>query len=469
MTGRMQPITASSILRFAPSPTGFLHIGNARPALINALLARKYGASLILRLDDTDSERSTEAFAEAIREDLAWLGVAWHRFERQSTRVARYEDTLAGLKARGLVYPAYETPDVLDRKRKLQQTRGLPPIYDRAALQLSADERRKLEADGVRPHWRLKLSGSTVAWEDGVRGAAHIETSSLSDPVLVRADGTVLYTFASVVDDIDMGVTHIIRGEDHVANTAVQIELFSALGANAPGFAHHNLITTTTGEEMSKRKGSLSIRSFREEGCDPMAVVCVAVLTGSSEAVRPFSSLDALAAIFDLSKLSRALTKFDPADIRHLSARLLHEKPFEAVRDGLLAMGIAGENAEAFWQCIHANLDTLADARRWWEIATQDDAVPPPVLGEDAAFVEAALADLPPEPFDQSSWGLWTDALKARTGRKGRALFMPLRLALTGLEHGPELKLLLPLMGRRLCSSRLSAHSGAVPAEAAHR
>ncbi len=448
----MFTIDSTSVLRFAPSPTGYLHIGNARPALINAILARKFGGKFILRLDDTDTERSTEAFATAIQEDLGWLGIQWDRFERQSTRVARYDEALTGLKNQGLVYPCYETPEELDRKRKLQQTRGLPPVYDRAALKLTPEQRAKLEADGVQPHWRFKLSGQTANWHDGVRGNAHIETSSLSDPVLVRADGTVLYTFASVVDDMDMGVTHIIRGEDHVANTAVQLELFAALNAKPPQFAHHNLITTTTGEEMSKRKGSLSIRSFREEGADPMAVVCVAVLTGSSEAVRPFKSITALAEVFDISKLSRALTKFDPAEIGIVSARLLHEKPFEEVEISLAEQGIIGIKARDFWLCIHSNINKIDEAKDWWAIATGTVAS---VIAEPD-YISDAIALLPEAPFTHDTWGEWTDALKLKTGRKGRALFMPLRLALTGLEHGPELKLLLPLMGRDLCISRLN-------------
>ncbi len=447
----MFKIDSSSILRFAPSPTGYLHIGNARPALINAILACKSGGKFILRLDDTDVERSTETFATAIQEDLAWLGIHWDRFERQSTRVARYAEALDGLKQNGLVYPCYETPEDLDRKRKLQQTRGLPPVYDRAALKLTQEAHAKFKADGVQPHYRFRLSGQTANWHDGVRGDAHIETSSLSDPVLVRGDGTVLYTFASVVDDIDMGVTHIIRGEDHVANTAVQLELFAALGAKPPQFAHHNLITTTTGEEMSKRKGSLSIRSFKEAGADPMAVVCVAVLTGSSEAVRPFKSLDALSEIFDLSKLSRALTKFDPAEIGALSARLLHEKPFEDVEAALAEQGITGEKAREFWACIHSNLARIDEAKDWWEIAT---GTARPVITEPD-YIKDAIALLPAAPFTQNTWSEWTDALKLKSGRKGKALFMPLRLALTGLEHGPELKLLLPIMGRDLCLSRL--------------
>lgn len=456
----MHPITSASVFRFAPSPTGYLHIGNARPALINALLALKHGATFILRLDDTDAERSTPQFAAAIEEDLAWLGIHWDRFERQSNRLSRYGQALDCLKARGLVYPAFETPDELERKRKLQATRGLPPIYDRAALRLSEDDRRRLEAEGVRPHWRLKLSGATARWEDGVRGDCHIETASLSDPVLVRADGTVLYTFASVVDDIDMGVTHVIRGEDHVANTAVQIELFAALGAADPSFAHHNLITTASGEEMSKRKGSLSLRSFREEGLDPMAVACVAVLTGTSEPVRPLPDLRALADHFALSKLSRALTKFDPQEIRQLSARLLHERPFSAVAGELAGLGIEGAKAEPFWQAVRGNLYRIEEAGDWWRIVTEPDAVADTQPSEDdRAFLSEAATLLPPDPLDQGSWDVWTAAIKQRTGRKGRALFMPLRLALTGREHGPELKNLLPLMGSSVCSYRLCGRS----------
>ena len=423
------------------------------------LLAMRYGATLILRLDDTDAERSTKTYADAILEDLEWLGIGWQRLERQSARIARYANALDGLKDAGLVYPAYETPEELDRKRRLQQARGLPPVYDRAALLLDDGRRAEMEARGRKPHWRLKLSGTTVRWEDGVRGAAHIETSSLSDPVLVRGDGTVLYTFASVVDDIDMGVTHVVRGEDHVANTAIQIELFAALGVAPPDFAHHNLIATTTGEEMSKRKGSLSLRSFRDAGVDPMAVASVAVLTGSSEAVRPIATLRALAEIFGLSKLSRALTRFDPAEILQISARLLHEKPFDAVSSDLYRQGIAGANAEPFWAAIRSNIDRVDDAAVWWTVATDRmHATTATMLPEDRAYIAAARAALPDEPFDGTSWSLWTERLKTETGRKGRALFLPLRLALTGHEHGPELKLLLPIMGRALCSYRLSAH-----------
>lgn len=449
----LAPNTAMApIFRFAPSPTGYIHIGNARTALWNALLARKAGGTFILRFDDTDLERSRAEYAAAILEDLAWLGIVPDRIERQSDRIARYDAALAKLKARGLVYPAYETAEELDRKRKRQQARGLPPVYDRAALALTTEDRARLEAEGRLPHWRFKLSGRNVRWQDGVRGDSHIETSSLSDPVLVRADGTYLYTFASVVDDIDMAVTDILRGEDHVANTAVQIELFEALGGTLPRFSHHNLITSATGEEMSKRTGALSIRSFRAEGVDPLAVALVAVLTGTSEPVQPLPDLAALVAHLDLSKFSRALTKFDPAEIRDLSKRLLHARPFASVADSLAALGMAGPQAEAFWLTIRGNIDRIEDARLWWDILLTPQHFP----SAEPEFLAEAAACLPDEPFDGETWSRWIGALQAKTGRKGKALFMPLRLALTGRETGPELKAALPILGRPAVLSRLA-------------
>ena len=445
------------IFRFAPSPTGYIHIGNARTALWNALLAEKAGGTFILRFDDTDIERSKPEYADAILEDLAWLGVTPDRIERQSDRILRYQAALEDFKARGLIYPCYESAEELDRKRKRQQARGLPPVYDRAALALTAEERATLEAEGRRPHWRFRLSGKTARWQDGVRGECHIETASLSDPVLVRGDGTFLYTFASVIDDIDMGVTDILRGEDHVANTAVQIELFEAFNVKPPRFSHHNLITTSTGEEMSKRTGSLSIRSFREEGVDPLAVTLVAVLTGTSEPVHPVADLDELAGLLDLSKFSRALTKFDPAEIRELSKRLLHAKPFGEIALKLAALGIHGPKAEAFWAAIHGNIDRLEDAALWWTLITTPQQFD--LAGEQdpgAEFLAAAADLLPDEPFDETTWSVWTKALQARTGLKGKALFMPLRLALTGRESGPELRAVLPLLGRSAVLSRLA-------------
>ncbi|CAN1512167.1 GlnS Glutamyl- and glutaminyl-tRNA synthetases [Rhabdaerophilaceae bacterium] len=441
-----------NVYRFAPSPTGYLHIGNARTALWNALLARQTGGIFLLRFDDTDVERSKPEFADGILEDLAWLGIQPDRIERQSARFGRYAEVLADFQARGLVYACYETPEELDRKRKRQQARGLPPVYDRAALALSEADRARFEADGRTPYWRFKLSGKTVRWLDGVRGECHIETASLSDPILARAGGQVLYTLASVIDDADFAITDVLRGEDHVANTAVQIELFEAKGARLPRFSHHNLIASATGEEMSKRTGALSLRSFRTAGIDPLAVATVAALTGTSEAVRPLASLDELAGLLDPAHFSRALTKFDPAEINDLSVRLLHAKPFDQVAPLLAPYGIAGVKAEAFWQAIHGNVSRIEEAATWWTILM----VPQHFEASEPEFLAQAATMLPAEPFDADTWGQWISAIQAKTARKGKALFMPLRLALTGRESGPELKAVLPLLGRPEVLARLA-------------
>ena len=445
-----------ALFRFAPSPTGYLHIGNLRSALWNVLLAKRANGRFLLRFDDTDRERSKPEYETAILEDLAWLGVVPDEIVRQSDRLDRYASALAALKAAGRVYPAYETAEELDRRRKRQIARGLPPIYDRAALKLDAAGCAEREAGGRRPHWRFQLSGARAEWEDEVRGASHVETSSLSDPVLVREDGTFLYTFASVVDDAQMGVTVVFRGEDHVSNTAVQIEIFRALEAAPPRFGHHNLIVASTGEEMSKRTGALSLRSFRERQVDPMAVASVAVLTGTSEPVRAVQSLNDLAALVSPSILSRALTKFDPAEIDALSTKLLHAKPYALVAPALEALGVTGPSAEAFWLAVRPNLATLADARAWWPVVAEP-LLPAP--GLDAEFLRTALTVLPPEPWDEATWPAWTEAVKAQSGRKGRALFLPLRQALTGQDHGPEMKALLPLIGRERAAARLDAAS----------
>jgi glutamyl-tRNA synthetase len=437
-------------VRFAPSPTGLLHIGNARPALFNALFALKEGGRFVLRLDDTDRERSTEAFAAAIGEDLAWLGIAPDLAVRQSERLALYDEAAERLKAAGRLYPCYETPDELERRRRRQLGRGLPPIYDRAALKLSPEDRDRLEAEGRRPHWRFLLEPGSVEWRDLIRGESHVEAGSLSDPVLVREDGSYLYTLPSVVDDVDLGITHVIRGEDHVTNTGVQIQIVRALGAEPPRFAHHNLLTTAGGEGLSKRLGHLSLRSLRDEGLEPLAVATLAVLVGSAEAVRPVRSLEELAQLVDFAHISRAPARFDEAELRQLNARLVHELPYEAVATRLEALGVGG--GEAFWLAIRRNLATVAEARDWWPVVV--GPITPEIA--DAGLIEAALARLPPEPWDGSTWGAWTEAVKSATGRKGRALFMPLRLALTGRDHGPELAGLLPLIGRERAQRRLS-------------
>lgn len=452
-------------VRFAPSPTGRLHIGNIRTAVLNVLLARKAGGSFLLRLDDTDVERSTEEFAASIREDLTWLGLNWDRQEKQSDRTARYDAVADQLRASGRLYPCYETEDELDRKRKRQMGRGMPPIYDRTALRLTAEEKAKFEAEGRRPHWRFRLDNSDrmeadradgltpqptiVSWNDLIRGDQIVDVGSLSDPVLVRASGSYLYTFTSVVDDIDFEITHIVRGEDHVTNSGVQIQIFEALGATPPALGHHSLLIGADGQALSKRLGALSIASFREAGLEPMAVVSHAALVGTSDAIEPHRTLAELAELFDFAKISTAPGRFDLEELHGLNAKLLHKLPFEDVADRL---GASRAGGPAFWEAVRGNLTRLSDAEDWWQIATGDIA---PVI-ENAAVTSRAAELLPSEPWDQATWSRWTDAIKSATGAKGRALFHPLRLALTGRDAGPELKFLLPFIGADRARARLT-------------
>lgn len=443
----------SPIVRFAPSPTGLIHIGNARVALFNYLFATSHHGLFILRFDDTDFTRSTETFVQSIEMDLAWLGVIPDSIFRQSERGAIYQAAADGLRAAGRLYPCYETPEELEKRRKIQQARGLPPVYDRAALKLTEADRTRLEVQGRRPHWRFKLEPGIVEWRDLIRGPARIDCGALSDPVLIRADGTFLYTLPSVVDDIDMRITHVIRGEDHVTNTAVQLQLFRALEpeAPAPAFAHHNLLIGAGGEGLSKRTGSLSIRSLRDEGYEPLAVAALATLTGSSDNVHAVRSLAELGALFDLAHVSRNPARFDPADLATLTHRTLALFNFEDVRDRLAAFEVVGRKAEPLWMAARGNLRRFEDILIWWRVISGEIAP----LREDAGFLAQAAELSPPEPWDETTWSKWTAAVKVATGRKGKDLFHPLRLALTGAESGPELAALLPLIGRATAQRRL--------------
>ena len=423
--------------------------------MLNYLAAARLGGRFVLRFDDTDLARSTDEFARSIELDLAWLGIVPHLTVRQSARIALYEQASETLKARGLLYPAYETAAELDRRRKLKQARGLPPVYDRAALALTDADRAKLEAEGRRPHWRFRLEHKVVEWSDGVRGHCHIDCASLSDPVLVREDGSFLYTLPSVIDDVDLGITDVIRGEDHVTNTAVQIQLFEAIAGEgrAPKFAHHNLLVDASGGGLSKRSGALSIASLRESGVEALAVAAVAVLTGSSDEVHAVGSLRELGQMFDLAHISRNAAKFDPDELQSMTQKTLHILDFESVRDRLAPHDIVGAHAEAFWLAVRGNLGTFRDVVDWWRVVAGDIV---PVI-EDADFCRAAAGLLPAEPWDEGVWGAWTNAVKVATGRKGKALFHPLRLALTGQEQGPELAKLLPLIGHARSLARLGA------------
>jgi glutamyl-tRNA synthetase len=436
-------------VRFAPSPTGRIHAGNIRTALLNWMFAQQREGRFVFRLDDTDRERSTGEFANGIREDLTWLGLAWDLEVKQSDRFVLYDEAVKKLKAGGRLYPAYETQEELELKRKRQLARGRPPVYDRAALKLTDADRAMLEAEGRKPHWRFKLETRDVVWNDLIRGEQHVDAASLSDPVLIRADGTYLYTLPSVVDDIDLGITHVVRGEDHVANTAPQIQLFEALGAEPPAFGHHNLLVGAEGQALSKRDRSISIEGMREEGLEPLAVASYAATIGTSNTVAPHPNLQELVARFAFGKLSRAPARFDVGELRALNARLLHALPYEAVAPRLGEMGIGG--GEAFWLAVRSNLAVLSDAGPWWQVVNGPIE---PVIA-DAALCEQATALLPPEPWDGSTWERWVADVKQATGIKGKALFQPLRLALTGREHGPELKLLLPLIGQARAMARL--------------
>jgi glutamyl-tRNA synthetase len=434
------------IVRFAPSPTGLLHVGNVRAALFNWLFAKRHGGTFILRLDDTDRARSRPEYEAAIERDLLWLGLDWALKERQSARLAHYHAARDQLIAAGRLYACYETPEELDFKRKRLLAQGRPPVYDRAALRLTDADRARFEADGRQPHWRFKLTSEQVRWNDLVRGPQRIDEASQSDPVLVRADGSYLYSFTSVVDDIAFSVTHVIRGEDHVTNTAAQIQMFRALGAMEPAFAHLPLLVDASGSGLSKRSGSVSVGDLRERGIEALAICALLARLGTADPVEPVASLGPLVATVDFSRVGRAAARFSEDELAHLSARTLHMLPYAAVRDRLPV-----DISEAVWLAVRGNLSTLAEAAEWAKVV---DGLLAPVL-EDREFLREAAAQLPPEPWSEATWKAWTSAVSASSGRKGRALFHPLRLALTARETGPEMAKLLPLIGRAKVEARL--------------
>lgn len=440
------------VTRFAPSPTGHLHVGNIRAALHNWLWARKGGGRFLLRLDDTDLERSRPEYADSIRADLRWLGLEWDAEERQSDRFALYEARFEALKAAGRVYPAYESAQELDLRRKVLLGRGLPPVYDRAALSLTPDQIAAYEADGRRPHWRFRLDhNQPIVWDDLIRGPQQFDPRLLSDPVIRRADGSWLYMLPSVIDDVDMGVTHVLRGEDHVSNTATQIQMFAALGAPLPAFAHEALLTGSEGK-LSKRLGSIGVAHFREAGIEPMALLSLLARLGSSQPVEPFVTAAPLIDSFDFGHFGRAPARFDEGELATINQKIVHQLPFDAVEARLPdGMGAAA------WEAIRPNLDSLAQAADWWRIVTGPiDA--PEVEAEDRDFLVAAHAALSELGFDDMVWRALTDRLKGETGRKGKGLFLPLRRALTGLDHGPDMALFLPLIGRDEALRRLAIY-----------
>ncbi|MEM9715790.1 MAG: glutamate--tRNA ligase [Pseudomonadota bacterium] len=431
-----------TVTRFAPSPTGYLHVGNLRTALFNFLIAKKSGGQFILRLDDTDPERSKTEYADAIKEDLEWLGLTWDRVETQSSRLERYEAAAQDLRDKARFYEAFETPVELDLKRKKQLNMGKPPVYDRTALGLSDADKDKLRAERGNGVWRFKLDHERINWVDGILGDQSIDAASVSDPVLIRGDGQFLYTLASVCDDVDFGITHVVRGSDHVTNTATQIQIIQALGATPPAFAHHSLLTGPQGEALSKRLGTLALRDLRDRGIEPMALLSLLARLGSSDPVELLGSIDEIAEGFDLSKFGAAPTKFNEADLDPLTARTVASLSVADMADHLV--DVPEDMREAFWTAVKGNLNTRSDAAVWWDICA--NGATPLIDDEDREFVEMALAQLPERPWDETTWGAWTGALKEASGRKGKALFMPLRKALTGKAHGPDMSQFMPLL-----------------------
>ncbi len=430
--------------RFAPSPTGYIHIGNLRTALMNYLIARKAGGSFILRIDDTDPTRSKEEYVDAIKQDLEWLGLHWDRVERQSERLDRYAEAAEKLRGIGRLYEAFETPVELDLKRKKQLNMGHPPVYDRAALSLSDDEVAALRAERGSGVWRFKLDQKRIEWADGILGNISIDAASVSDPVLIRGDGQVLYTLASVVDDTEMGVTDVVRGSDHVTNTATQIQIIEALGGTCPRFAHHSLLTGPQGEALSKRLGTLALRDLRQRGVQPMALLSMMARLGSSDPVELRTDMAELIEGFDIDRFGASPTKFDADDLLPLTAHYLQSLPLEAVKGKVAALGVPEHLSAPFWAMARDNITTLDDLEQWWVLCR--DGADPLVDADDREFIETAMALLPELPFDSNTWGAWTTAVKAATGRKGRGLFMPLRKVITGRERGPEMAVLMPLL-----------------------
>jgi len=442
------------ITRFAPSPTGRLHVGNIRTALHNWMWARKHGGRFLLRLDDTDLERSTADNAEAIRADLDWLGLHPDDSMRQSERFTLYEKRFEELRAQGDVYRCYESAEELDLKRKILAGRGLPPIYDRAALALSDAECAALDAEGRRPHWRFKLDhGSPIHWDDLIRGPQQLDPRLLSDPVIRRADGSWLYMLPSVIDDIDMAVSHVLRGEDHTTNTGLQLQMFAALGRQPPLFAHEALLVGSEGK-LSKRLGSLGCDAFREEGIEPIALTALLTRIGTSLPVGPVIDPAPLIESFDFARFGRAPARFDLDELKALNARIIHLLGFDAVADRLPA-GMDG----AAWDAIRPNLTRVSEAADWWAVV--EGPVVASIAAEDRGYLGQAATLAAETNWTDGVWKALTGALGAETGRKGKLLFLPLRLALTGREHGPDMNALLPLIGKARAVERLRAGSTA--------
>ena len=433
-----------TITRFAPSPTGWIHVGNLRTALMNYFIARKAGGEFILRIDDTDPNRSKEEYVDGIKRDLDWLGLQWDRVERQSLRIEKYHEAAKQLREMGRFYEAFETPTELDLKRKKQLNMGKPPVYDRAALKLSEEEANALRAERGDGVWRFKLLHERIVWNDGILGDVSIDGASVSDPVLIRGDGQILYTLASVVDDTEMGVTHVVRGSDHVTNTGTQIQIMQALGGTPPSFAHHSLLTGPQGEALSKRLGTLALKDLREAGIAPQALLSLMSRLGSSDPVELRTDMAEFIEGFDITRFGSSPTKFDAEDLKPLTAKYLAALPLADVADDIAALGVPADKAEQFWAVTRENITKLHDLAPWWEMFSK--GAEPLIDDEDREFIAQAMTMLPEGAYNGDTWGSFTAAVKEATGRKGKGLFMPLRKALTGQAHGPDMSAVLPLL-----------------------
>lgn len=436
--------------RFAPSPTGKVHIGNIRTAIITWLAARSMGGEFMLRIDDTDSERSKDEYTELLKTDLTWLGLDWDDYAHQRDRWDRYNELIQKLKDDGRLYPCYETSEQLDLKRKALLNAGKPPLYDRSALDLTDEQKADFEAKGISPHWRFKMNPTPIVWDDLVRGEVKFDGALMSDPVLIREDGRPLYHLCSVIDDIDFKISHITRGEDHVSNTAMHVQMFEALGATPPKMAHLPLISDAEGGKLSKRLGSLSIQELREvEGIEPMAIISLLSRLGTSDPIEAETDIQNIVKTFDFSKFGRGTPKMDVREIERLNARIVHALPYSAVKDRPELNDID----ENFWNNVRANLGKVSDVQDWKHVT--DDKIETRVADEDKDYINQAAQTLPEGDINQDTWQNWTVILKEQSGRKGRSLFMPLRQALTGMDHGPEMDKMLMMLGRERALRRL--------------
>jgi len=441
--------------RFAPSPTGKIHIGNVRTAIITYIAAKSMGGDFMLRIDDTDAERSKDEYTEALKTDLSWLGLQWDDYAHQRDRWDRYNELIQKLKDDGRLYPCYETPEQLELKRKALLNAGKPPIYDRSALDLTDAQKAAFEAEGRHPHWRFKMNHTPIVWNDLVRGESKFDGALMSDPVLIREDGRPLYHLCSVIDDIDFGITHITRGEDHVSNSASHVQMFEALGAEPPVMAHLPLISDADGGKLSKRLGSLAIEDLRDqEGIEPMAIISLLARLGTSDPIEAFQDMQPLIDTFDFGKFSRGTPKMDVKEIERLNAKIVHDLPYADVKDRPELDGVD----ESFWNNIRANLTKVKDVADWVHVT--QDKIDVSVDDADKDYIKQAMTALPDGDITAETWGAWTSALKESTGRKGRELFMPLRQALTGMTHGPEMDKMIVLLGRERVVRRLERAGG---------